>query len=108
MCHLGSASYMAVRKLTVCGVRGQNDDVLAIGPILSVTVFFIPPHQSDLKQDASLEDRSFTLEMEMLRKAFLRRPGCPQFCSRSTSMSHYGESHQHRPLGKAGGDLPGT
>nr|XP_019612667.1 PREDICTED: coiled-coil domain-containing protein 27 [Rhinolophus sinicus] len=47
---------------------------------------------SDLKQDASLEDRSFTLEMEMLRKAFLRRPGCPQFCSRSTSMSHYGSA----------------
>lgn len=108
MCHLGSASYMAVGKLTVCGDRGQNDDVLAIGPFLSVTVFFIPPHQSDLKQDASLLDRSFALEMEALQKVFLRRPGCPQFCSRSTSMSHYGESHQHRPLGKAGRDLPGT
>uniref|UniRef100_A0A671EN75 Coiled-coil domain containing 27 n=1 Tax=Rhinolophus ferrumequinum TaxID=59479 RepID=A0A671EN75_RHIFE len=43
-------------------------------------------------QEAGLEDRSFAQEMEELRKVFLRRPGCPQFCSRSTSMSHYGES----------------
>ncbi|XP_023392756.1 coiled-coil domain-containing protein 27 [Pteropus vampyrus] len=45
--------------------------------------------QSDVKQDSSPEDTSFMLEVESLRKMFLQRPDCPQFCTRATSMSHY-------------------
>ncbi|ELK10597.1 Coiled-coil domain-containing protein 27 [Pteropus alecto] len=48
--------------------------------------------QSDLKQDSSPEDTSFMLEVESLRKMFLQRPDCPQFCTRATSMSHYGSA----------------
>uniref|UniRef100_G1PRV0 Coiled-coil domain containing 27 n=1 Tax=Myotis lucifugus TaxID=59463 RepID=G1PRV0_MYOLU len=32
----------------------------------------------------------FLLEMEELRNMFLQRPGCPQFCTRATSMSSSG------------------
>nr|KAF6504246.1 coiled-coil domain containing 27 [Rousettus aegyptiacus] len=48
--------------------------------------------QSDSRQDSSPEDTSFMLEVESLRKMFLQRPDCPQFCTRATSMSHYGSA----------------
>ncbi|XP_021512183.1 coiled-coil domain-containing protein 27 [Meriones unguiculatus] len=35
---------------------------------------------------------SFVTEMEELKKAFLMRPGCPQFSTRTTSVSHVGSS----------------
>uniref|UniRef100_A0A9L0JTQ8 Uncharacterized protein n=1 Tax=Equus asinus TaxID=9793 RepID=A0A9L0JTQ8_EQUAS len=41
---------------------------------------------------ASAEDTSFVSGMEELRKAFLMRPGCPQFSTRATSMSHFGSA----------------
>ncbi|EHB18896.1 Coiled-coil domain-containing protein 27 [Heterocephalus glaber] len=44
----------------------------------------------------------FAPEMEALRKAFLMRPGCPQFSTRATSMSHLGSGssiHPPRVLG---------
>uniref|UniRef100_A0A8C0KAH2 Coiled-coil domain containing 27 n=1 Tax=Canis lupus dingo TaxID=286419 RepID=A0A8C0KAH2_CANLU len=44
------------------------------------------------KQDISPGDTSFMAELEELRKMFLSRPGCPQFSTKATSMSHYGES----------------
>nr|XP_020733093.1 coiled-coil domain-containing protein 27 [Odocoileus virginianus texanus] len=43
----------------------------------------------DFNQDASPQDSGFMSEMEELRRKFLKRPGCPQFSTRSTSMSHY-------------------
>ncbi|XP_037002736.2 coiled-coil domain-containing protein 27 [Artibeus jamaicensis] len=48
--------------------------------------------KSEATQGASPEDRSFALGMEDLRRMFLRRPDCPQFCSRATSMSNYGSA----------------
>ncbi|XP_035880998.1 coiled-coil domain-containing protein 27 [Phyllostomus discolor] len=47
-----------------------------------------PSAQSEASQGACL-DRSFSSEVEDLRRMFLRRPDCPQFCSRATSMSSY-------------------
>uniref|UniRef100_A0A8C6H908 Coiled-coil domain containing 27 n=1 Tax=Mus spicilegus TaxID=10103 RepID=A0A8C6H908_MUSSI len=35
---------------------------------------------------------SFLSEMEDMRKAFLMRPGCPQFSTRTTSVSHVGSA----------------
>ncbi|XP_021056692.1 coiled-coil domain-containing protein 27 [Mus pahari] len=35
---------------------------------------------------------SFASEMEDMRKAFLMRPGCPQFSTRTTSVSHVGSA----------------
>lgn len=35
---------------------------------------------------------SFLSEMEDMRKAFLMRPGCPQFSTRTTSVSHVGKT----------------
>ncbi|EPQ12731.1 Coiled-coil domain-containing protein 27 [Myotis brandtii] len=46
--------------------------------------------KSEFLQDASPKDRTFLLEMEELRNMFLQRPGCPQFCTRATSMSSSG------------------
>ncbi|CAN0569939.1 unnamed protein product [Rangifer tarandus platyrhynchus] len=46
----------------------------------------------DFNQDASPQDSGFVSEMEELRRKFLKRPGCPQFSTRSTSMSHYGSA----------------
>ncbi|KAF4018489.1 hypothetical protein G4228_009978 [Cervus hanglu yarkandensis] len=43
-------------------------------------------------QDASPQDSGFMSEMEELRRQFLKRPGCPQFSTRSTSISHYGSA----------------
>ena len=34
----------------------------------------------------------FVDEMEDMRKAFLMRPGCPQFSTRTTSVSHVGKT----------------
>ncbi|XP_070460678.1 coiled-coil domain-containing protein 27 isoform X2 [Equus przewalskii] len=47
---------------------------------------------SESRQDASAEDTNFVSGMEELRKAFLMRPGCPQFSTRATSMSHFGSA----------------
>ncbi|XP_058408712.1 LOW QUALITY PROTEIN: coiled-coil domain-containing protein 27 [Diceros bicornis minor] len=47
---------------------------------------------SQAKQDTGPEDASFMSEVEELRKAFLRRPGCPQFSTRATSVSHFGSA----------------
>lgn len=58
---------------------------------------FLPLQQSDSKHDSRLEDTSFVLEVESLRKTFLQRPDCPQFCTRATSMSHDGETCQRGP-----------
>ncbi|XP_054577614.1 coiled-coil domain-containing protein 27 [Eptesicus fuscus] len=46
--------------------------------------------KSECLQDAAPKDRTFLSEMEELRKMFLKRPGCPQFCTRATSMSSSG------------------
>uniref|UniRef100_A0A8C6D6X9 Coiled-coil domain containing 27 n=1 Tax=Moschus moschiferus TaxID=68415 RepID=A0A8C6D6X9_MOSMO len=46
----------------------------------------------DFNQDASPQDSGFMSEMEELRRKFLMRPGCPQFSTRSTSMTHYGSA----------------
>ncbi|XP_043340584.1 coiled-coil domain-containing protein 27 [Cervus canadensis] len=46
----------------------------------------------DFNQDASPQDSGFMSEMEELRRQFLKRPGCPQFSTRSTSISHYGSA----------------
>ncbi|KAI5252920.1 Coiled-Coil Domain-Containing Protein 27 [Manis pentadactyla] len=42
------------------------------------------------KQRSRPSDTSFVSEAEELRRAFLLRPGCPQFSTRATSMSHCG------------------
>uniref|UniRef100_A0A452U1W5 Uncharacterized protein n=1 Tax=Ursus maritimus TaxID=29073 RepID=A0A452U1W5_URSMA len=49
---------------------------------------------SSPSQDFSLTDTSFMAELQELRKVFLKRPGCPQFSTKATSMSHYGESDE--------------
>lgn len=59
-------------------------------------VLLSPLQQGEYKQAPSPEDTSFTAKLDELRKAFLERPGCPQFSTKATSMSHYGES---RPRG---------
>ncbi|DAA21119.1 TPA: coiled-coil domain containing 27 [Bos taurus] len=46
----------------------------------------------DFNQNASPQDSGFMSEMEELRRKFLTRPGCPQFSTRSTSMTHYGSA----------------
>ncbi|XP_057562513.1 coiled-coil domain-containing protein 27 [Hippopotamus amphibius kiboko] len=46
----------------------------------------------DVKEDASPQDSGFLSELEELRGKFLTRPGCPQFSTRSTSMTHYGSA----------------
>ncbi|XP_027471529.1 coiled-coil domain-containing protein 27 isoform X2 [Zalophus californianus] len=48
--------------------------------------------KGEYKQGPGPEDTSFMAELEELRKAFLKRPGCPQFSTKATSMSHYGSS----------------
>nr|XP_035945497.1 coiled-coil domain-containing protein 27 [Halichoerus grypus] len=55
-------------------------------------VLLSPLHQGEYKQTPSPEDTSFMAELEELRKAFLKRPGCPQFSTKATSMSRYGSS----------------
>lgn len=73
---------------------------LAVGPRARAPATqgsLFPLQQSDSRQDSSPEDTSFMLEVESLRKMFLQRPDCPQFCTRATSMSHYGETHQGGP-----------
>nr|XP_036855873.1 coiled-coil domain-containing protein 27 [Manis javanica] len=42
------------------------------------------------RQCSRPRDTSFVSEAEGLRRAFLLRPGCPQFSTRATSMSHCG------------------
>ncbi|XP_054439642.1 coiled-coil domain-containing protein 27 [Pteronotus mesoamericanus] len=46
--------------------------------------------QREATLDTGPEDRSFMSEMEEMRRVFLKRPGCPQFCSRATSTSNCG------------------
>uniref|UniRef100_M3Y7G7 Coiled-coil domain containing 27 n=1 Tax=Mustela putorius furo TaxID=9669 RepID=M3Y7G7_MUSPF len=48
--------------------------------------------KGEYKQGPSPEDTSFTAKLNELRKAFLERPGCPQFSTKATSMSHYGSA----------------
>ncbi|VTJ58601.1 Hypothetical predicted protein [Marmota monax] len=45
---------------------------------------------SDLKDTDSPD--GFVSEMEEMRRAFLRRPGCPQFSTRATSISQLGKN----------------
>ncbi|XP_027419910.1 coiled-coil domain-containing protein 27 [Bos indicus x Bos taurus] len=52
----------------------------------------LPTPQRDFNQNASPQDSGFMSEMEELRRKFLTRPGCPQFSTRSTSMTHYGSA----------------
>lgn len=56
-----------------------------------------PAPQSDFNKDTSPQDSGFLSEMEELWHKFLTRPGCPQFSTRSTSMTHYGERAQRGP-----------
>ena len=58
----------------------------------------LPAPQRDFNLDASPQDSGFMSEMEELRRKFLKRPGCPQFSTRSTSMSHYGECVRWGPV----------
>ncbi|XP_059232263.1 coiled-coil domain-containing protein 27 [Mustela nigripes] len=53
---------------------------------------FYRKKQGEYKQGPSPEDTSFTAKLNELRKAFLERPGCPQFSTKATSMSHYGSA----------------
>ncbi|XP_044092204.1 coiled-coil domain-containing protein 27 [Neovison vison] len=53
---------------------------------------FYRKKQGEYKQAPSPEDTSFTAKLDELRKAFLERPGCPQFSTKATSMSHYGSA----------------
>ncbi|XP_061043148.1 coiled-coil domain-containing protein 27 [Eubalaena glacialis] len=46
----------------------------------------------DFNKDTSPQDSDFLSEMEELWRKFLTRPGCPQFSTRSTSMTHYGSA----------------
>ncbi|XP_022454077.1 coiled-coil domain-containing protein 27 [Delphinapterus leucas] len=46
----------------------------------------------DFNKDTSPQDSGFLSEMEELWHKFLTRPGCPQFSTRSTSMTHYGSA----------------
>ncbi|KAM9110769.1 LOW QUALITY PROTEIN: coiled-coil domain-containing protein 27 [Megaptera novaeangliae] len=46
----------------------------------------------DFNKDTSPQVSGFLSEMEALRRKFLTRPGCPQFSTRSTSMTHYGSA----------------
>ncbi|KAJ8780655.1 hypothetical protein J1605_000698 [Eschrichtius robustus] len=46
----------------------------------------------DFNKDTSPQDSGFLSEMDELRRKFLTRPGCPQFSTRSTSMTHYGSA----------------
>nr|XP_025860670.1 coiled-coil domain-containing protein 27 [Vulpes vulpes] len=48
--------------------------------------------KGESKQDINPGDTSFMAELEELRKMFLSRPGCPQFSTKATSMSHYGSA----------------
>uniref|UniRef100_A0A8C9QRY3 Coiled-coil domain containing 27 n=1 Tax=Spermophilus dauricus TaxID=99837 RepID=A0A8C9QRY3_SPEDA len=50
---------------------------------------------SDLKDTDSPD--GFVSEMEEMRRAFLRRPGCPQFSTRATSISQLGENPGQGP-----------
>ncbi|XP_031235518.1 coiled-coil domain-containing protein 27 isoform X2 [Mastomys coucha] len=54
--------------------------------------------QDQIKQ--LTKHNGFVSEMEDMRKAFLMRPGCPQFSTRTTSVSHVGSATMV--------DLPGT
>lgn len=73
----------------------------------SPSVLLSPLHQGEYKQTPSPEDTSFMAELEELRKAFLKRPGCPQFSTKATSMSRYGESHPRGGPHKETTSLPG-
>nr|XP_031321250.1 coiled-coil domain-containing protein 27 [Camelus dromedarius] len=66
--------------------------------LLSPGGLIFPPPQGDYNHDASLEDSGFVSEVEELWRKFLTRPSCPQFSTRSTSMTHYGESHSRVAL----------
>ncbi|XP_058911854.1 coiled-coil domain-containing protein 27 [Kogia breviceps] len=46
----------------------------------------------DFNKDTSPQDSGFLSEMEKLWHQFLTRPGCPQFSTRSTSMTHHGSA----------------
>lgn len=74
----------------------------------SLSVTFCPTPQSDFQQDTCREDASFGLDTEELRKVFLRRTHCPQFSTRATSMSCFGESHPPQPAGKPPVPQPGS
>lgn len=95
--------------------RGQTAAAGRAGPgpatpaFLSLTVSLSPLRQSEFLPDTSPKDSTFLLEMQELRSMFLQRPGCPQFCTRATSMSRSGESPAgpgHAAL-PAGASLPG-
>ncbi|XP_032969594.1 coiled-coil domain-containing protein 27 [Rhinolophus ferrumequinum] len=82
---------MALRRVANRDCRAQELKQCSLSsPAEAVNLYY--RRLNGLEQEAGLEDRSFAQEMEELRKVFLRRPGCPQFCSRSTSMSHYGSA----------------
>ena len=90
------------RQPTVVGTHGQ---ALALhqqmggglpGSLFSCWSHF-PAPQRDFNKDTSPQDSGFLSEMEELRRKFLTRPGCPQFSTRSTSMTHYGERAQRGP-----------
>ncbi|XP_004705528.1 coiled-coil domain-containing protein 27 [Echinops telfairi] len=53
-------------------------------------------HKSKLKEvldgDTPPSYNGFTSQVDNLRRAFLKRPGCPRFSTRATSMSQYGLS----------------
>uniref|UniRef100_A0A671ENI6 Coiled-coil domain containing 27 n=1 Tax=Rhinolophus ferrumequinum TaxID=59479 RepID=A0A671ENI6_RHIFE len=84
---------MALRRVANRDCRAQELKQCSLSsPAEAVNLYYRRLVRSFLSQEAGLEDRSFAQEMEELRKVFLRRPGCPQFCSRSTSMSHYGSA----------------
>ncbi|KAK1340568.1 hypothetical protein QTO34_019139 [Cnephaeus nilssonii] len=90
--HLGSAprSLEQVAVWLSAGVRRAGRDQAPATRPFSRDCLPVPAPQSEFLQDATPKDRTFLSEMEELRKMFLKRPGCPQFCTRATSMSSSG------------------
>lgn len=97
VCSCWSGGPVPVLGKLAVGREGTDPAVGTRARALSTQLSFSPLQQSDVKQDSSPEDTSFMLEVESLRKMFLQRPDCPQFCTRATSMSHYGEACRRGP-----------
>lgn len=89
----------------VCGSWGRGRGLWSVH--MASRVLLSPLQQGEYKQGPSPEDTSFTAKLNELRKAFLERPGCPQFSTKATSMSHYGESRPRGGPRVATTSLPG-
>ncbi|XP_064443639.1 coiled-coil domain-containing protein 27 [Mirounga angustirostris] len=90
-----SKSAQAISRFYRKKVRGPGGGRPGRGTANSGLACFSPLTgglRGEYKQTPSPEDTTFMAELEELRKAFLKRPGCPQFGTKATSMSFYGSS----------------